>query len=183
MESGTLHAVKALLLAMAVQETPEELIELLQEFQIAVEAEAVGTAAQRAARGIAAAGAASRMDSPAQRQALWEALEDSEGDPRERLAIVEALSRMGDLSQVGRMLTALTQIRASGQADSGRVEAAEARLRTKKTAPATRSDATPRRGAPPMPKPDENETTKRNWILGGAGLLLAALLLLVRKGR
>jgi hypothetical protein len=174
----------ALLLAVQDPDFPEEFLRLVEEFRLAQAAEeAASGSTDESRRATEAAGAASRLDTPDQRRMMWRALLDPDLTPETRMAMIEALMRMGDMSDVERMLNALTQIRTSGTPVADKVERVEAKVKARRESSKPRKPDPRSEPRPPEKADSDDGTYRRNLILGGAALALAALLLLLRKGR
>ncbi|GEM_PF-6564717 len=129
---------------------PEELQQILQEVQLAMEAE----------RG-----------SPT--------TEISELSP---MAAVEFLVRTGSVHDLGRLLEALVQLRASGATGSSRAEAGEERLRRDPIPPTTlRAAESGARAPSPRPARERTPLSGLSLAIGGTALAIAALLWMLRK--
>lgn len=171
----------AVLLILSIQDprSTEEMERLLQEFQLAIESERAWVSTDATSR---SSDVVSRLDTPGSRDALRRAVSDPDLAPEARLLVIEALLRLGEVRDVGRMIEALAQIRSSGKAEPSRVTAAEERVRRtgRPSPPTVVGDG--RRPVAPVPADRDSLFSEMNLVLGGAALTLTALLWLLRKG-
>jgi hypothetical protein len=179
----------ACLVALALQQPPQDdFEELLRQYRTAFEAEQSLSEASLASRESTTASAAARLNTPWARTTLWQTIANESLPPEVRLAAIDALRRMGDVSNLEQMLSSLAQLRKANEGLAARAATVEASLRRHREEPRTALEDLPAEPVHVRTAPMRKETVraedkvyKRNLFFGGIAAVLALALLILRK--